>query len=312
MAESSIFWTTGGAGDGASTYTQTQLNAWLRRTFLNSLTTEGVLLGYANALAVSGTASPLAIATGAAYVYGFPYENDTSTTKTVTTPAVGTTGGHVVLRVDWAAQTVRIVAVRNTDGVAAIPALTQTAGTTWEIRLASFTITTGGVITVTDARTYCHFNTAVSSAMIDALAIVTADIADNAITTAKIAALQVTAAKIALDTIDDTLVGNKVPALIARRGGSATVWSTTGTTNYTPTTVRMQCGACASSGGGTVTVTFPVAFSQPPVVVATVQAGFERTLVIDTITATTVSFVVRDAAGAGQIASIMWLATGPE
>ena len=163
-----------------------QLNNWLRRTFLNAAASEGVLLGYANALACTGTATPIGVATGAAMVYGFPYENDTSTTLAVTTPAVGTTGGHVVLRVNWAAQTVRLFAVRNTDGVNSTPALTQVALTTWEIRLCSFTVTTGGVIAITDTRAYCHFNTAVSASMIDALAVATGDIADNAVTNAKI------------------------------------------------------------------------------------------------------------------------------
>ena len=49
-------------------------------------------------------------------------------------------------RADWAAQTVRAVVVLNTDGVADPPALTQTSGTTYEINLATFTITTEGEI----------------------------------------------------------------------------------------------------------------------------------------------------------------------
>jgi hypothetical protein len=164
--------------------------------FLNAPASEGVILGYANALVCSGTVTPIAVATGAAQVYGFPYESDTVVNLAVTTPSVGLTGGHVVLRVNWAAQTVRLFAVRNTDGLSAIPALTQVAGTTWEIRLASFTITTGGVITLTDTRSYCHFNTAVKSSMIDWDAVGPAQIAAGAVSGTELATGSVTAVHI--------------------------------------------------------------------------------------------------------------------
>lgn len=154
MAESSIFWPTSGVGDGASQYTDAQLFAWLRRTFLRDLTQEGVESGFANELAVTGSVSPVAVNTGAAYVYGIPYENTASVTKAITTPSVGTTGHRIVLRASWAAQTVRITDIASADGTAAIPALVQIAGTTWDIPLATFTITTGGAITLTDARVF--------------------------------------------------------------------------------------------------------------------------------------------------------------
>jgi hypothetical protein len=54
---------------------------------------------------------------------------------------------------------VRITLVQSSDGVSAIPAAIQTAGTTWDITLATGTITTGGVISLIDARTYIQFNT---------------------------------------------------------------------------------------------------------------------------------------------------------
>ena len=145
--ESSRLWTTGGAGDGASTYTRDQL-AEMFRALLADPTTQGVLLG----LAVSGSTSPLTLAVGAALVYGFWYFCTVAGDVAVTTPSVGTTGFRVVLRAGWTAQTVRVAVVMNTDGVAAIPAVTQSAGTTWEITLATGTITTGGAITLTDAR----------------------------------------------------------------------------------------------------------------------------------------------------------------
>lgn len=147
-----------GVGDGALTgVTQQHWLEMFRDTFTSDrYTSEGVLAGVSGELKVTGNSSPLAVAAGAGYVYGFYYQNTASLNLTVSTPSTGTTGGHVVLRADWTAQTVRAVAVRNTDGTNSTPALTQTAGTTYEIRLCSFTITTGGTIAVTDARDYCH------------------------------------------------------------------------------------------------------------------------------------------------------------
>lgn len=155
-----MFWDTNGVGDGLVPYTEANWIDFLRGMFVYDATTEGVVAGFGNTLAVTGAASPLSVNTGRAVVYGFPYHNDASASLTVATPVVNTTGGHVILRADWTTQQVRLVAVRNTDGVAGIPALTQTPGTTYEIRLASFTITTLGVITLTDTRNYCNFNTA--------------------------------------------------------------------------------------------------------------------------------------------------------
>lgn len=158
MAERSQIWNSTNVGDGASTgVTQQHWLEMFRDTFTSDrYTSEGVLAGVSGELKVTGSSSPLAVAAGAGYVYGFYYQNTASLNLTVSTPSVGTTGGHVVLRADWTAQTVRAVAVRNTDGTNSTPSLTQTAGTTYEIRLCSFTITTGGTIAVTDARDYCH------------------------------------------------------------------------------------------------------------------------------------------------------------
>lgn len=153
MTEKSQFWYTNGftgaTGDGAAPYTQEEF-----RAHNDALFGEGVVAGAENELAVSGTASPLAVATGRAQVNGFHYWNDASKNLTVTTPIVGTTGGRVVLRADWTAATVRLAVLLNTDGVATIPALTQTSGTLYEISLASFTVTTGGVITLADTRAF--------------------------------------------------------------------------------------------------------------------------------------------------------------
>ena len=160
MAQSSLFWSTGSTGDGAAEYTQSQWFALWRALLQNDATVEGVLGGETGNLAVSATAGVITVATGAAVVYGIPYFLETSAaTLGISTPAVGTTGHRVVLRAGWTAQTVRVVLKSASDGVATPPAVTQSSGTTWEISLATMTITTGGVIATTDTRKYCRFAT---------------------------------------------------------------------------------------------------------------------------------------------------------
>ena len=425
MAEGSIFWTTGGAGDGASAYTQAQVTDWLRRTFLSNAATEGVLAGYANSLAVSGTSSPVSVATGAAVVYGFPYENTSAVSLTVPTPTIGTTGHRVVLRANWTARTVRIALVSSSNGVATPPALTQSAGTTWEVSLATLSITTGGVITVTDTRAYAHFATRLDRSQVDGLgagripfAASTGRLTDSAALTwdtanerlgvgtaspseplhsvisinggagARIAntnagssaaaflrlendqdqtsglyrnsqantgyagvgsmnLVQVAARAIGfvtsnvlrlivtaggyvginqpspaaeLDVVGNILLDSSpVPNLSRRQGGSATDWSAPGTSSYTPGTARMQCGTFRFSIASGVTVTFPTAFSQPPVVFATPKRdiGYSGGMVLAATGVSASGFTVGLVVVGGTIDpfaeyDIFWLAIGPE
>lgn len=113
----------------------------------------GVFHDELNALAVSGTASPISVASGRAQVWGTWYETDAATAVTIPTPSASTRIDRIVLRKDWSGHTVRIVRKAGTEG-GAEPALTQVAGTTWEVPLAKVSITTGGVITLTDEREY--------------------------------------------------------------------------------------------------------------------------------------------------------------
>jgi hypothetical protein len=154
MAEASRFWTTNNTGDGPTAgYSSANFTQFVRESFTTNPATEGVLYGIGNNLAVTGSSSPVAVNTGAALVYGFYYTSDASTNVTIATPATLTRVDVIVLRVSWAAQTVRITRVAGTEG-AGTPAITQVANTTWDIPLANVSITTGGVITVTDRRTY--------------------------------------------------------------------------------------------------------------------------------------------------------------
>lgn len=188
MAQSSLMWTTGTSGDGTSPYTQAQVTTWLRRGFINDPTTEGVVPDYpktgSKELAVTGAASPVSVAPGAAWVYGFPYESTASENIAVPTPVGGTTGHRIVLRANWATNQIRLALISSANGNAAIPALTQTAGTTWDIPIAALTITTGGVITITDQRGFVHHNTRVSAAMLDSNAVTDPKIGDRTVSDA--------------------------------------------------------------------------------------------------------------------------------
>lgn len=177
MAEKSLFWYTNGftgdVGDGAAPYTQEEFreynHAWIARSQANV----GVFPNVLNECVVSGLGSPLTVGTGWASCYGFPYrENSAPVSLPVTTPSVGTTGGRVVLRAIWSglgAQRVRATIVLNSDGNPAIPALVQSAGVTWDIPLATFTVTTGGVITLTDAREWALAGKPTKSFLVPAL-----------------------------------------------------------------------------------------------------------------------------------------------
>lgn len=153
MAEASLLWETNNTGDGVSSgYTDDQMFQ-LFRCFCPPTNLGGVAPDILNELAVSGSSSPVAVASGQALVYGIPYYNTASVNVAVATPASSTRVDYIVLRASWAAQTVRITRIAGTEGAGA-PSLTQSAGTTWDIPLATVSITTGGVITVTDAREF--------------------------------------------------------------------------------------------------------------------------------------------------------------
>lgn len=193
MAEYSMLWETGTTGDGsAAGYTQDQSTGLFHHTLVNNLTDEGILKNCLNALAATANNDPasptVTIDTGAAWIYGFHYWLDAANDLALTLPVVALTGFRIVLRASYApTRTVRLAVVMNTDGVSAIPAVTQTAGTTWEISLYTGVVDTGGDIWkdaaktygagVMDTRVYCHPNIEVETAML----------ADETVTAAKIA-----------------------------------------------------------------------------------------------------------------------------
>jgi hypothetical protein len=133
-----------GTGDGITAYTQVQANNFFRYFDIRYTDAEGVVMGTLNQLVITGSASPLAVDTGAAYSYG-RYHSDASVNLVVATPAADT-GGRVVLRTDWATNTIRLAVLANSSGVTAAPAITQTFGTLWEISLATYVVDNAGAI----------------------------------------------------------------------------------------------------------------------------------------------------------------------
>ncbi len=130
-------------------------------------TIQGVLRGQGSELAVSGATSPVDVAAGEAIVDGTWYDNSGITTVVVPTPATLTRIDLIVLEKDWTAQTIRLARVAGAEGGAA-PTVTQIDGTTWEIKLAEVSITTGGAITVTDFR---EFNVGLAGKKIENVAL---------------------------------------------------------------------------------------------------------------------------------------------
>lgn len=153
--------------------------------------------------------------------------------------------------------------------------------------------------------------------------VIESKIADGAVTSAKIATGAVTTAKIANDAVDDTKAGDRVPQFYRRQGGSATDWSVPGETSRTPGAVRMQAGKLRFSIpngaiGATKILTFPVAFSNKPLMWLTIHELSEAEPVILMARSVTASGAIIDAYRANQDSSrefeldVAWLAIGPE
>lgn len=170
MTEVSWFWAGTSPGDATNApYDDDEFSDVLRKLLQQNRTAQGVIEDYENALAVSNPAgTDIRVATGAALVDGKFYENDANDDTTLVAPAVSTRIDRVVLRKDWAAQTVRIAILTGIEG-GGVPALTQTDGTTWEIPLAQVSITTASAITLTDERTFARtpLSPSTSSAMVE-------------------------------------------------------------------------------------------------------------------------------------------------
>lgn len=180
--ETSYFWSTEGIGDGPNEgYTQDTLAEWQRMLWNQDPTTEGVATTYQGGLAVTAPGGlVLRVASGGGVVYGYGYRSTGNVDHTLVLPVLGNTGWRVVLRTDWATRTVRSALLQSADGVAAIPAVTQVAGVTWEISLAYGIVSVAGAVTIQgDDRTPLGSG--------GRFIVGTDDIADEAVTAQKIA-----------------------------------------------------------------------------------------------------------------------------
>jgi len=140
------------------------------RALFNGTGNRGVLYNWGNQLQVTGAAPNVAINDGAALIYGLFYRNTASMNVAIPTPANDTRYDRIVVRRDWTAQTARVTRIAGSEG-GGIPAMTQSPAPTgsgvYDIPLATVQITTGGVITVTDAREFVTFCTAATEDSID-------------------------------------------------------------------------------------------------------------------------------------------------
>lgn len=165
--ERSQFWQTGTTGDGTTAISEAQTTAFfgavLTRAGVNSTspsTAAGVLAGVGGELATTAGSGQVQVATGAALCEGFYYVNDAALNIAIPTPAAATRIDRIVLRASHGAtRTVRLTRIAGTEGTGSPPALTQSAGTTWDIPIANVSVTTGGTITVSDQRTTARFAT---------------------------------------------------------------------------------------------------------------------------------------------------------
>jgi hypothetical protein len=265
MAESSYFWTGASIGDHGA-YTADQFSDFIRSLFTTNPAVQGVLAGYANKLNVTNPAgNTIRVDTGLALVDGKVYENFVAINTDIVTPSAGNNRYDlVVLQKDWALQTVRLAILTGVeDPTPAVPTVTQSYPTIWEIALAKVYITDAGVITLTDLREYTRF---------------------------------------------------AMPLVHRRQGGGAD-WTISGVVNYTPSLTGMQAGSAVISligdANGTVSVNFPAAFNQAPIVLATCDSP-DYIVAVYNITASLCLISIQHRAGslATHDFNISWLAVG--
>ena len=149
MTQRSMFWDLSGGGD-AEVYNQSHLMDTFFRAMLNGTGNRGVLKGWRDSLEVTGSSSPLSIAAGGAVIYGMFYDTNSGVQVGIPTPDSGTATYLIVVRRNWGGQACRIARATS---------LTQVAGVTWDIPLASVEVTSGGEITITDTREWATFAT---------------------------------------------------------------------------------------------------------------------------------------------------------
>lgn len=154
----------------------------------------------------------------------------------------------------------------------------------------------------------------------EALSTPVVGIADDAVTELAILAGAVTTGKLADNAVDDTKVGNRVPQVYRRQGSSSSNWQEEGSSTQTPGAVRIQPGSMYwfdgdGANNGTMNITFPVAFSNVPLVYAQFIGSITVPVIwsISTISASafTISWKTSTGANVTQV-KFNWIAYGPE
>jgi hypothetical protein len=117
----------------------------------------GIVDDYLNELEVVGVSGGVQVASGAALVDGWFYENDSALTIEIPTPTANPRIDVISIRMDFVTQTVRATRIAGTEAASpSAPAITQDHGVIWDIKLANVQIGIGGAITITDERSICN------------------------------------------------------------------------------------------------------------------------------------------------------------
>jgi len=152
--ELSYFWNGVTTGDAREAPYSSDVYKMIYNILLNSdRTRQGVLHAIGSELIVTNPASlTIRVTPGAALVDGRFYENDSNLDFVVTQPSIAPRWDRIVLRVDYQGQTIRAVIKTGAEG-GSVRSLLQNEQY-WEIPLAACKVGTGGVIRITDERTF--------------------------------------------------------------------------------------------------------------------------------------------------------------
>ena len=165
MTEFSLFWGGDAIGD-CGPYDDDQFSDFFTELLLTNRAVQGVLRNRLNELATTNPAGvTIRMASGSAVVDGKLYRNTDNIDFSVSVPMAGTYYYSLFIKKAFAAQTVRAELSAPSDMAYPIP--TQVDGATWDILIYHISVTSGGVITVTDARTFCNFSTIISPDHLD-------------------------------------------------------------------------------------------------------------------------------------------------
>lgn len=310
MAQFSLIWATSDTptGDQVTDYTQAHA-ADMFKILAGASAPEGVIPNMGNSnptdlqelvASVPGL-NTVRIGTGRAVVDGRGYYN--SSPVDINIPSAAGAGNtrieRIVLRAGSAAYDVAIAKalIAAVDGAPpSPPALTQNPGVNYELPLWQVTVDTAGNVSITlDERVW-----SAPTRLADGAVATTAKLADNIVTSAK--------------------VGTEVPQFLRRQGGSAGDWNVAGSTGMTPGMVRMQTGTreftpASNPDSGTISVTFPLAFSAKPQIFFGRENPNPFPVQIGAVSVTTTGFMISwiaSSVSAAGTEKVHWMALGPE